>query len=49
METLINAFPTLPIEQQLVLVFWSVCVVMFYSSITFIVGDVIYKTIKKVF
>lgn len=49
MTNLLNSFPTLPIEQQLVLVFWCVCVVMFYSSLVYLVGGLFVNTLKKLF
>jgi hypothetical protein len=47
MNNLFQSFPMLPMTQQVILIFWSLCVVMFYSSLLFILVDVFFKTIKK--
>jgi hypothetical protein len=47
MTNLINTFMTSPLHIQGLLIFWCVCVVLFYSSIIYGVGGVLVNLFKK--
>jgi hypothetical protein len=49
MTNLFNQFMTSPLHIQGLLIFWGVCVVLFYSSVAVLIGDLLYKTFKRVF
>jgi hypothetical protein len=49
MTTLFNEFMSSPLHIQGIMIFWSVCVVLFYVSFLTIIGNLFVNTIKKIF
>ena len=49
MTNLLNQFMTSPLHIQGLLILWSVCVVLFYSTFVYIMGTLLVNTLKKVF
>jgi hypothetical protein len=49
MTSLFNHFMTSPLHIQGILIFWGVCVVMFYSSIIYLIGGILVSSLKKLF
>jgi hypothetical protein len=47
MNELIEIFMTSPLHQQIMLVFWGICVVTFYSVVTYTIGNVMFNTLKS--
>ena len=49
MKNLLNDFMTSPLQIQGLLILWGVCVVLFYSTFLYIVGNLFFNTLKKLF
>jgi hypothetical protein len=49
MTSLFNQFMTSPLHIQGLLILWSVCVVLFYSTFVYLIGTLFINTLKKVF
>lgn len=49
MSNLLNEFLVSPLHIQGLMILWSVCVVLFYTSTMYIIGSMFFNTLKKVF
>ena len=49
MTNLINDFMSMTVLQQGLFVFWSVCVVMFYSILLYSIGGGLINSFKRLF
>lgn len=49
MKNLLNDFMTSPLQIQGLLILWGVCVVLFYSTFLYIVGNLIVSSVKRLF
>jgi hypothetical protein len=47
MTNLLNDFMVSPLHVKGLLILWSVCVVLFYSTFLYIVGTLLVNTFKK--
>ena len=49
MTNLLNDFMVSPLHIKGLLILWSVCVVLFYSTFVYIIGGLLVSSLKKVF
>ena len=49
MENLLNEFMTSPLHIKGLLIFWGVCVVLFYTSTMYLISQILISTFKKLF
>jgi hypothetical protein len=47
MYNLLNDFMVSPLHIKGLLILWGVCVVLFYSSFVYIMGNIFFNTLKK--
>jgi hypothetical protein len=48
MENLIYEFEYLTLPQKLVLIFWGICVVVFYSTLIYLIVSIVKQKIKDI-
>jgi hypothetical protein len=48
MENLIYEFGYLTLPQKLVLIFWGICVVAFYSTLIYLIVSIVKQKIKDI-
>jgi hypothetical protein len=49
MENLLNEFMTSPLHIKGLLIFWGVCVVLFYASTMYLIYNMVVSSLKKLF
>jgi|APGre2960657444_1045066.scaffolds.fasta_scaffold01292_4 hypothetical protein len=49
MTNLLNDFMVSPLHIKGLLILWSVCVVLFYSTFVYIMGTLLVSSLKKLF